>query len=63
VIAHPHATSDVDKMTQLATSASNAIAYPSKRGPYERNDELAKKKILPQASYEQIAYKIMAKQK
>ena len=31
--------------------------------PYERKDELVQKKILPRATYEQIKYKIVAKQK
>ena len=31
--------------------------------PYARKDELMQKKILPRATYEQIKYKIVAKQK
>ena len=31
--------------------------------PYLRKDELVQKKILPRATYEQIKYKIVAKQK
>ena len=41
-------------------------AYPEKitQGrPYQRNDELVQKKILPRATYEGIKYKIVAKQK
>ena len=34
-----------------------------KRRPYSRKDELVQKKILPRATYEQIKYKIVAKQK
>ena len=31
--------------------------------PYQQKDELVQKKILPRATYEQIKYKIVAKQK
>jgi len=31
--------------------------------PYNRKDELVQKKILPRATYENIKYKIVAKQK
>jgi competence protein ComEA len=31
--------------------------------PYSRKDELVQKKIIPRATYEQIKYKIVAKQK
>ena len=31
--------------------------------PYQRKDELVQKKILPRATYENIKYKIVAKQK
>ena len=31
--------------------------------PYQRKDELVQKKILPRATYEQIKYMIVAKQK
>ena len=31
--------------------------------PYARKDELVQKQILPRATYEQIKYKIIAKQK
>ena len=31
--------------------------------PYQRKDELVQKQILPRATYEQIKYKIMVKQK
>jgi len=41
-------------------------AYPEKiiQGrPYQRNDELVQKKILPRTTYDQIRYKIEEKQK
>jgi len=41
-------------------------AYPEKiikDRPYQRNDELVQKKILPRTTYEQIRDKIEAKQK
>jgi len=41
-------------------------AYPEKiiKGrPYQRNDALVQKKILPRTTYEQIRYKIEAKRK
>jgi len=41
-------------------------AYPEKlikSRPYQRNNELMQKKILPPTTYEQIRYKIEAKQK
>ena len=31
--------------------------------PYQRKDELVQKKIIPRATYKQIKYKIVAKQK
>ena len=41
-------------------------AYPEKlikSRPYQRNDALVQKKILPRTTYEQIRYKIEAKRK
>ena len=41
-------------------------AYPEKiikARPYQRNDELVQKKILPRTIYEQLRYKVEATQK
>ena len=43
-----------------------AATYPEqfvKGQSYQQNDELLQKKMLPRAPYEQIKYKIVAKQK
>jgi len=43
-----------------------AAAYPEqivKGQPYQQSDELVQKKLLPRAPYEQIKYKIVAKEK
>jgi len=50
---------------QLKTLPGIGDAYSEKiiKGrPYSRKDELVQKMILPRAMYEQIKYKIMAKQ-
>jgi hypothetical protein len=50
----------------LAIVLGIGAAYPEKLikdRPYQRNDALAQKKILPRAMNEQIEYKLVAKEK
>ena len=52
-----------DKEEELI-DINSAIAEKIITGrPYAKKDELVQKKIMPRAAYEQIKYKIIAKQK
>ena len=59
-------TPPVTRQTKEASLPGNGDVYSEKiiKGrPYQRKDELVQKNIIPRATYENIKYKIVAKQR